>query len=382
MVRRFLLFMPFMVTLLSLAAQKPVTIKLDNASFEDFPQIARTPNGWVDCGFPGESPPDVQPGAFDVNKPAQQGGTYLGLVVRDVSTWESVGQRLKSPLLKGVTYTFSIYLCRSELYMSQSQMTKKMVNYTTPVILRVWGGSGTCQKDEMLAESDPVSNTSWQRYSFKFTPKENQTHLVLEAFYKVPTIFPYNGNLLLDNASEIVPERKPEPKKPDPVVAKVEPKKDPNPKKVEPKKPDPVVNRAEPNTEPAQVNTPTVTEAKFKQGQVIKIEKLQFEPNSSTISKESFPSLDAIKDFLATNANLVVEIGGHTNTIPQDDNYCIRLSTERAKSVAEYLVNKGIERSRLVIKGYGKSAPISKENTAAAHKINQRVELKILSVNG
>jgi outer membrane protein OmpA-like peptidoglycan-associated protein len=120
---------------------------------------------------------------------------------------------------------------------------------------------------------------------------------------------------------------------------------------------------------------------RLREGQTIKIEKLQFEPNSSKIQETSFASLDEIYGLLLNNSNLIVEIGGHTNLV-MEEVASVRLSTDRAKSVADYLVNKGIDRKRLAIKGYGKTKPIEKETTQAANKINQRVEIKILSTNG
>lgn len=61
------------------------------------------------------------------------------------------------------------------------------------------------------------------------------------------------------------------------------------------------------------------------------------------------------------------------------DAYCQRLSTARAKEVAEYLIKKGIQRDRVKYKGYGKSQPIASDKTATGRKKNQRVEIKILS---
>ena len=69
---------------LALNAQPAAPIILDNPSFEDAPAHYRTPKGWDNCGFEGESPPDVQPsGEFGVEKKAAHGRTCLGLVVRD-----------------------------------------------------------------------------------------------------------------------------------------------------------------------------------------------------------------------------------------------------------------------------------------------------------
>lgn len=373
-------------------SQKPVTIKLDNPSFEDYPQAAHTPQGWYDCGFAGESPPDVQPNlTFKVNKAASHGSTYLGLVVRDVNTWEAVGQRLKTPLLKGIDYTFSLDLARSELYESQSQATKKTVNYITPVIIRIWAGTGYCSKSELLDETDQVTVSNWKKYTFKFTPKANHTHFMIEAFYKVPTVFPYNGNILLDNASDIVPEEE----KPIATAKKITPP--PTSTKsttsVKPPKPTPsVLADASPSkTLETPIKQKEVSKEveensiaknnKLQEGQILKIEQMQFTPNSANIQKESYPQLDEVYHLLVSNPTLIVEIGGHTNMIIEELE-SIKLSTERARAVADYLIGKGIERDRLVARGYGKSKPLVKENSAAAHKINQRVEIKILSING
>jgi hypothetical protein len=79
-------------------------IRLTNPSFEDTGH-SRPPTGWKDCGsfmFPGESPPDVQPsGSWHVYKPATDGDTYLGMVVRENDTWEAVSQALSGALQKG-----------------------------------------------------------------------------------------------------------------------------------------------------------------------------------------------------------------------------------------------------------------------------------------
>jgi outer membrane protein OmpA-like peptidoglycan-associated protein len=74
-----------------------------------------------------------------------------------------------------------------------------------------------------------------------------------------------------------------------------------------------------------------------------------------------------------------IEIGGHTNNIPPDE-YCDRLSTARAKAVANFLYQKGIEQSRISYKGYGKRNPIASNRSAAGRRKNQRVEIKILRV--
>ncbi|MEY4936686.1 MAG: hypothetical protein RIS64_3045 [Bacteroidota bacterium] len=402
MIKRFLQFSLLLAgfTPLNLAAQQ--IIKLDNPSFEDFPQAAHTPAGWFDCGFASETPPDVQPNPqFQVSKPAKDGKTYLGLVVRDNNTWEAVGQRLKIPLQKGQCYQFSLQLAKSELYVSKSKMTNKDVNYVTPAIVRIWGGNSYCSKDENLADSEPIENGAWKTYTFRLKPKSDYNYIMIEAFYKMPTLFPYNGNILVDNASDLVPT--PCDSKPKPIeVASVEP---PKKVKVTPptlKKPDSTKRKPPVTVEPAVVAEvpPPVTpseppimiptpikppapkpEAKLKEGQVIKIQKLQFDGGTFTISPSSYASLDEVYGLLSDNPNMTIEIGGHTNG-NGDDIYCDALSTNRANAVRDYLANKGIDRVRMKSKGYGKHKHIANDNTPEGKKMNQRVEIKILSLNG
>jgi hypothetical protein len=181
-------------------------IYLVNPSFEDtHPMHSKTPWGWHNCGFPEESPPDIQPGSFSVTKEAKDGKTYVGLVVRDNDTWEAVAQRVSSPLEKGKQYSFSVFLARAELYLSISNRTNEQANYSTPAILRIWGGNTFCERGELLAQSKLVEHTDWEAHKFEVKPrKSNWDYILLEAFYKTPVLEPYNGNILIDNCSEIV----------------------------------------------------------------------------------------------------------------------------------------------------------------------------------
>jgi outer membrane protein OmpA-like peptidoglycan-associated protein len=90
--------------------------------------------------------------------------------------------------------------------------------------------------------------------------------------------------------------------------------------------------------------------------------------------------LDELADFLKKNANVLVEIGGHTNGFPPHE-YCDKLSYERAKNVVNYLILKGVKPNQLSAKGYGKRAPIADNSTEYGRKMNQRVEVKVLRMN-
>jgi hypothetical protein len=183
------------------------TIRLQNPSFEDVPRMAKAPTAWYDCGFPNESMTDIHSGDtdyFNVSRYPTDGATHIGMVVRDNDTWEMISQRLPEPLNAGISYHFTVDLCRADVYVSPSRVTGQVINYTNPVKLRVWGGNGYCQKKELLVETPLVINTRWLTSNLVIAPTEDFSYLVFECFYKTPNVFPYNGNLLMDNLSPIV----------------------------------------------------------------------------------------------------------------------------------------------------------------------------------
>lgn len=131
----------------------------------------------------------------------------------------------------------------------------------------------------------------------------------------------------------------------------------------------------------ADLLLPELQIAKIKVGQKLQINNLFFQADSTDVMSESFNVLDEIYGFLVENETVVIEIGGHTNNLPSHE-YCDKLSTARARSVAEYLYNKGITQDRISYKGYGKRKPIDTNRTAAGRKKNQRVEISILEFAG
>ena len=187
------------------------SIYLENPSFEGNPLEGFLNGvmleGWYDCSFPGETIPDVHPvknSTFRVETPPADGHTYLGLVVRDNNTWERITQRLSSPLQAGTSYSFSIQLARSITYESPTRTNSQLQNWTTPCVLRIWGGHSACSRVELLGESDLVMNSSWKTSHFLLKPSKNYSHIVFEAFYQSTSTRPYNGNLLLDHASNFI----------------------------------------------------------------------------------------------------------------------------------------------------------------------------------
>lgn len=370
-----------------LLAQKEIS--LNNPSFEDTPIAGKAPQGWYDCGAPNETPPDVQPGAFGVTKQPNHGKTYLGLVVRDNETNEAVGQRLARPLEANECYEFSIDLCRSETYISLSRTTAEMVNYATPVVLRIWGGNTYCDKSEMLYETNVITTTRWLTYTFRLHPKRgNYQYLTIEAYYKTPTLFPYNGNVLLDNATPIrqidcnMPPMVESPPPPTVEVVVDRGKKGieqlPSAERTphtQPTPPTPTVH-VRPTPPPAPP-AETIRRNSLRKGSTFQLRNLYFDADKYTIKEECIPSLEAVYRFLLENPDIVIEVGGHTNNRPSDD-FAQTLSNDRAKAVADWLIGKGIPKERVQYKGYGKTQPTDTNTTPEGRKRNQRVEFKIL----
>jgi outer membrane protein OmpA-like peptidoglycan-associated protein len=93
----------------------------------------------------------------------------------------------------------------------------------------------------------------------------------------------------------------------------------------------------------------------------------------ATLEQSDYPTLDQIVKILETYPNSIIEICGHTDNIG-DDQYNLKLSRERAQSVANYLINKGIPSSSIRVFGYGSSRPIASNDTPEGRFKNRRIE--------
>ncbi len=112
----------------------------------------------------------------------------------------------------------------------------------------------------------------------------------------------------------------------------------------------------------------------------IVLNKIYFETGKATIHTAASTDLNILIQFLRDNPALRLEIQGHTdNTGSALAN--IRLSQRRANSIITYLVTKGIEKERLLAKGYGATKPISTNATIAGRGSNRRVEMKLFDNN-
>ncbi|MCX4246803.1 OmpA family protein [Paraliomyxa miuraensis] len=106
------------------------------------------------------------------------------------------------------------------------------------------------------------------------------------------------------------------------------------------------------------------------------IEGIRFDTNKSTIKKTSFKTLDAAVEVLIKFPSVGVEISGHTDDVgKREDN--MTLSQDRANSVKDYMVGKGVDASRITTRGAGPDEPVDTNKTKKGRAKNRRIEFKI-----
>ena len=93
--------------------------------------------------------------------------------------------------------------------------------------------------------------------------------------------------------------------------------------------------------------------------------------------------LDKMVDILNDNPDIVIELSSHTDSV-DTESYNLRLSQRRAESAVNYIVEAGVDRSRLIAKGYGESQPIARNtnpdgtDNPEGRARNRRTEFKVV----
>jgi outer membrane protein OmpA-like peptidoglycan-associated protein/tetratricopeptide (TPR) repeat protein len=105
--------------------------------------------------------------------------------------------------------------------------------------------------------------------------------------------------------------------------------------------------------------------------QSYRINDIYFGFNKFDLTDESKFVLDQLIEFLSENPVICIQIQGHTDNIGKDaDN--LKLSENRARSVYNYLVLRGISQSRLTYRGFGKTMPVAENDTEEGRARNRR----------
>jgi len=103
-----------------------------------------------------------------------------------------------------------------------------------------------------------------------------------------------------------------------------------------------------------------------------------FAADSARIAEDSLPILEHAREILAAHTNLTVEIAGHTSA-EGDAAHNAALSLARAAAVRGWLVEHGIDASRLLAVGHGADEPVESNATEDGRRLNRRIVFRIIA---
>ncbi|MES2419480.1 MAG: OmpA family protein [Bacteroidota bacterium] len=124
-------------------------------------------------------------------------------------------------------------------------------------------------------------------------------------------------------------------------------------------------------------------ESLFEIGKIFTLENIKYDFDKDNIRSDAAKILDELVTIMRDNPSLEIELGSHTDSRGADK-YNLNLSQRRAESVVNYLVNKGIARTRMIAKGYGETQLLNNCDdgvpcTDAQHQENRRTVFKVLN---
>ncbi|MHA6248676.1 OmpA family protein [Pontibacter sp. CAU 1760] len=112
----------------------------------------------------------------------------------------------------------------------------------------------------------------------------------------------------------------------------------------------------------------------------IVLENIFYDFDKADIRPDAATELDKLVQVLNDNPGISIELSSHTDARGTDV-YNQKLSQRRAESAVEYIISKGIDRSRITAKGYGESRPVVRNATTdQEHQRNRRTEFKVVRI--
>ncbi|MDD4640928.1 MAG: OmpA family protein [Bacteroidales bacterium] len=118
-------------------------------------------------------------------------------------------------------------------------------------------------------------------------------------------------------------------------------------------------------------------------GKIFRLKPIFYNFDKYNIRSDAAVILDELVLIMHENPTLNIELGSHTDCRGTDD-YNQRLSQNRAQSVVDYLVSRGIARDRMVVRGYGEARLVNRcadgvDCSEEEHQENRRTEFTVLS---
>jgi len=135
------------------------------------------------------------------------------------------------------------------------------------------------------------------------------------------------------------------------------------------------VSVIEDNTIPIEKNVEVET-ITFQPEKTYTFQNVLFDFDKAELLEVSIEELDKLYQHLQENKELHIEIYGHTDNVGLASRNQ-ELSRQRAKAVSEYLIKKGLEKSRIKWFGFGAEAPLVKNDSEENKAKNRRVEFKL-----
>ena len=117
----------------------------------------------------------------------------------------------------------------------------------------------------------------------------------------------------------------------------------------------------------------------LKTDAVIQLNNVFFKQAKADLEPESYAELDRLVDLLKNNPTMIIELRGHTDYRGNAEKLQ-KLSEERVKTVKNYLVLHGIKPTRIMTKAFGGTKPVYKGDDEEKHKLNRRVEFRIIKL--
>ena len=274
------------------------------------------------------------------------GNGYAGICIQK-DMMEYVETKLTNPLKKGQTYLIEFYICRAEHRLHH--VDEFGVLFTNKM---QWGAEKTGipikPPVEFINPNGYNDTKNWIKLSATYTADGSEAVIILGHFnYDKKKRMKGKAHYYIDDVS-IIPIS--------------------NETNIS-------VNVVETKASASSTDSiPKILSPKF--GETITLKNIFFETNKSELLPASFFELDKLVQYLTTSSNTTIKISGHTdNTGNQDQNKI--LSEARAKAVADYLIIKGIDKTRINYIGYGGLKPIATNDTDNGKKQNRRVEFII-----
>ncbi len=122
----------------------------------------------------------------------------------------------------------------------------------------------------------------------------------------------------------------------------------------------------------------------FKEGDLITMNNIYYDSGSADLRKDALRELNKLAVTLQKTPTMVIELGSHTDS-RGDAQVNLNLSTKRAQAAVDYIVSKGINRNRILAKGYGESELANScadgvSCTEIEHQQNRRTTVKIIKI--